>query len=260
MITLNNVHFQYPKGPPVLQGLSLDVPSPEILGILGPNGSGKTTLLNLMLGLFTPTAGTVCLNGQSLRQMNRQDIACQMAQVPQLDGIELDFSVWDVVMMGRQPYQKFFGFDSPEDCAQVNSALQATETSHLKERPLQSLSGGERRRVLIARALAQNTPILLLDEPTAHLDIHYQLEICELLLRLRQQQQRSIIITLHDINLASLYCDRILLLAEGRIEALGTPEQVITQASIARVFGATLVIERDAQSGRPYYRFRRQAL
>ncbi len=259
MIEINDIHFQYPDGPKVLHGLSFEVRSQEILGILGPNGSGKTTLLNVMSGLLSPDAGNVMLDEQSIASMHRSAIAQQIAHIPQSDGIELDFSVWEIVMMGRQPYQSFFGFDSPEDCEFVEHALKATETFHLKERSIQSLSGGERRRVLIARGLAQNTPSMLLDEPTTHMDIHYQGEICELLLRLCNEQQRAIVMTVHDINLAALYCDRILLLSEGRIEGIGTAAEVITQDAIDRVFNAAVIIDQDPQTQRPYYRHRRQA-
>ena len=212
-----------------------------------------------MLGLLTPAAGSVSLRDQGLTQLSRADIARAITHVPQTDGIELDFAVWDVVMMGRQPYQSFFGFDSSEDRRLGEAALAATETEALRDRSIQSLSGGERRRVLIARALTQNTPIMLLDEPTAHLDIHYQLEICELLARLcrdQNDQQRTIVMTLHDINLAALFCDRILLLRNGTIDRIGTPPEVITKESIQQVFRADVAVEQD-DAGRPYYRLLR---
>jgi iron complex transport system ATP-binding protein len=258
MIQLKNIHFTYPDGPKVLEGVSFDVRPHEILGVLGPNGSGKTTVLKLMLGLLTPTAGSIELNKHPLKQLSHQDIAQRICHVPQTDGIELDFTVWDIVMMGRQPYQRLFGFDSAEDRHLALAALEATETESLNERSIQSLSGGERRRVLIARALVQNTASMLLDEPIAHLDIHYQLEISELLLRLRNERKRSIVVTLHDINLASLYCDRILLLSDRKIYGIGKPDEVISESSIKDVFGAAVAVEYDEESGRPYYRLLRK--
>ena len=253
MLRVADIHFTYPKGPEVIRGMSFDVKSHEILGILGPNGSGKTTLLNLMLGLLTPNSGHIQLGNSALASLSYQEKAQQIAHVPQTDGISLNYRVWDIVMMGRQPYQKIFGFDSTEDCRQAQAAIAATQISALQNRPIQTLSGGERRRVMIARALAQDTPLMLLDEPTAHLDIHYQLEIAALLANLRDQRDRSIIMTLHDINLASLYCDRILLLSEGRVHALGTPRELITPEMIEEVFSARVAVEHDDQ-GRPYYR------
>lgn len=258
MIELHNIHFTYPGGPNVLKGVSFDVRPHEILGVLGPNGSGKTTLLKLMSGLLKPDSGSNMFLDKSISEMSYRDIARKISFVPQTDGIELNFSVWDIVMMGRQPYQRLFGFDSQKDREIAEAALQATETEHLKERPIQELSGGERRRVLIARALVQDTATMLLDEPTAHLDIHYQLEICELLFKLRDKKQRSIVMTLHDINLASLYCDRILLLSDGKIHSLGKPNDVISEDSIANVFRTAVSVEQDTQSGRPYYRLLRK--
>lgn len=253
MIRIDNVSFAYDKGPQILHDISFNVDGNEILGILGPNASGKTTLLNLMLGLLNPDEGCIKLDDENIHLYSHQERARLVSHVPQQDGISLNYRVWDIVMMGRQPYQKIFGFDSEQDCQQANEAIEATELGALKDRPIQTLSGGERRRVLIARALAQNTNLMLLDEPTAHLDIHYQLEIADLLVRLRDQRQRTIIMTLHDINLASLYCDRILLLSEGRIRALGTPRELITPEIIDEVFGAKVAVEYDNQ-GRPYYR------
>jgi iron complex transport system ATP-binding protein len=258
VIQLDDIHFSYPNGPKVLEGVSFDVKPHEILGILGPNGSGKTTLLNLMSGLLIPNKGSVTLSKQTLTGMPHREIAKKISHVSQTDGINLDFSVWDVVMMGRQPYQSLFGFDSANDRQTALAALKATETSSLKERSILTLSGGERRRVLIARALAQDTATMLLDEPTAHLDIHYQLEICELLLKLRSEQKRSIVVTLHDINLASLYCDKILLICDRRIYGIGRPNEVISEESIMNVFGAAVAVNKDEASGRPYYRLMRR--
>jgi len=258
MLSARDIHFAYPHGPQVIKGLDCEIRAGEILGILGPNGSGKTTLLHLMSGLLEAQTGTIQLGAQSLTQLSRREIAQQISLVPQSDQIQLPFTVWDVVLMGRQPYQGFFSFDSESDRDAANQALEATETMDLRSRSIQELSGGERRRVLIARSLAQAAPIMILDEPTAQLDIRYQLEICELLRNLRDQKDRSIIVTLHDINLAAMYCDRILLLHEGCSFLSGPPQDVISAEAIEQVYGVRVTVKTDADSQRPYFRLLRK--
>lgn len=260
MISAHNLYFAYPNGPEVIRGVDCQLHEGEILGILGPNGSGKTTLLHLLAGLFTAQSGEVRLRDRPLTDYNCREIAQQVSVVEQSHEIRLPFSVWDVVLMGRQAYQPFFGFDSPEDRRIAEQALIATNTLSLRDRTITELSGGEQRRVLIARALAQHTPIMIYDEPTSQLDIHYQLEICELLQQLRDTQGRSILVTLHDINLASLYCDRLLLLRDGEILYRGTPEEVITTDNLARVYGVHVSVGTDGATGRPYFRLNRQSL
>lgn len=242
----------------MIRGLECELHEGEILGILGPNGSGKTTLLHLLAGLSTPQQGEIRLNGRALDTYNRREMAQQISLVEQSHEIRLPFSVWDVVLMGRQAYQPFFGFDSQEDRLIAEQALRATNSFSLRHRAVTELSGGEQRRILIARALAQNTPLMIYDEPTSQLDIRYQLEICELLQELREEQSRSIIVTLHDINLASLYCDRLLLLQDGRVAYRGTPQEVMTSENLARIYGVRVSVGSDGVNGRPFFRLQRQ--
>ena len=258
MLSAQNLHFAYHTGPEVIRGLSCDLAAGEIVGIIGPNGSGKTTLLHLLAGLLHPAMGTISVSNDDIQSLSRREIAQRMALVAQRDEIHLPFPVWDVVLMGRSAHQRFFSFDSATDRTIAERALQATASTDLKDRPITELSGGERRRVLIARALTQQTPILILDEPTSQLDIRYQLEICELLRRLCDEEERSIIVTLHDMNLAALYCDRIIMLDQGRTAASGTAREVLTQEMIARVYGVEVAVEQDAQSGRPQLRLQRK--
>jgi iron complex transport system ATP-binding protein len=258
MIALNNIFFAYPHGPSVLEDISLNVNEGEILGILGPNGSGKTTLMHLMAGLLEPVAGVIELSGGAtgrspLQSLSREQIAKHIALVPQKESIHLPFSVWDIVMMGRQPYQNLFGFESAADRTIAEESLRLTESYALKERSIQELSGGERRRVLIARALAQKTRVLILDEPTAHLDLHFQKEICDLLVKLKSDN-RCIVVSLHDINLAALYCDRIVLLSDRKVYSQGSVDSVITQENLQAVYQVALHVDKDAQSGIPYCR------
>ncbi len=252
------LQFAYPESPPVIRNISLELAAGEIVGILGPNGSGKTTLLSLLAGLLAPKSGTILLKSQDLATMSIRERAFQLSFVPQTDTITLPFSVEEIVAMGRQPHHGFFGFEKMADQAAVTQALEQTNCTELRTRSLQSLSGGERRRVILARALAQATPLILLDEPTAHLDIHYQIEVCDLLSQLREQAQRGILITLHDINLAALYCDRILLLQEGEVRAAGNPNEVITADHLHAVFGVEVIVEIDPQTNRPFCRLQKK--
>lgn len=239
----DHLHFAYRPGTPVIQDVSLVLEEGELFGILGPNGSGKTTLLSLLAGLLTPEGGTVRLGSEAVTNMPARERARALTFVPQSDAITLPFTAAEIVAMGRTPYRKIFGFETAEDRTAVEQAMHLTECHHLKDRSIHSLSGGERRRVILARALAGQTPLIFLDEPTAHLDIHYQIEILELLWRLTRNEGRSIAVTLHDINLASLYCDRLLLLHQGRSYACGTPHEVITAKSITTVYRVAVKVE-----------------
>lgn len=258
MLRAEGLTFAYSQDVSVIQDISFELQDGEIFGIIGPNGSGKTTLLSLIAGLLTPQSGKVLLYGKTLSDTTNYERSRQLAFVSQSDAITLPFSVGEIVLMGRQPFQKFLGFETAEDFKAADDALQLTECLHLKNRSIQSLSGGERQRVILARALAQETPLILLDEPTAHLDIRYQFEICEVLHRLSQEEKRSIIVTLHDINLASLYCDRLLLLHNGKIHAHGRPQEVVTSENMATVYGVEVDISVDSETKRPYCRLLRR--
>ncbi len=254
MIKINQLTYRYPQGPEVLTGINTTIAAQKIVGILGPNGIGKSTLLHLMAGILKPTSGAVTLQNQAIYTIPYAKRAQEMAYVQQEESLQLNFSVWDIVMMGRQAHQGLFSFDSPEDTEIVTQALHITDTYALKERSILDLSGGERRRVLMARALSQSTNILLLDEPTSHLDIHYQLEIFSMIHRLKTEQKKTIVVTLHDINLASQYCDELILLAHGQIFAQGTPQTVITADNMKAVFKTEGQVTLDPETQKPYYR------
>lgn len=242
---------------PALHDVTLDIASGEVVGIVGPNGSGKTTLLRAIHGLLAPVRGSVVLEGRDLRTLRAREIAATVGSVPQHSRDGFGFTVSDVVMMGRYPHQRPLAGESPEDEAVVRSALERTHTWHLRRRPVEALSGGERQRVLLARALAQDPRVLLLDEPTAHLDIRFQLEMMDLIAGLGAGL--TVIAALHDLNLAAMYCGRLVLLAEGRIVAMGTPGEVLDPARLRAVYGADVAVHPHPVTGRPSVTILRRA-
>lgn len=221
---------------PLFQGLDLDLKGGQFVGLIGPNGAGKTTLLKLVMGLLRPSAGQILLDGRALTDWTRRALSRQITLVPQETQLGFDFSVEEVVAMGRNPYLGRFQTPGPRDLKLIEAAMVHTGVQPFAERPLNTLSGGERQRVIIARAIAQETPILLLDEVTANLDLSHQLEILELARELARQG-RLVLAAMHDLSMASRFCDRLLLLSEGGIRADGIPERVLTPDNLRDYFG-----------------------
>jgi iron complex transport system ATP-binding protein len=244
-----NIDFGY-DNIRVIEDLSLSVTQGEFLGVIGPNGAGKSTLLRLMCGILKPTNGEVLLFGTRLSTRTQRKIAQKIAFVPQETHFTLNFSVEEVVMTGRYPYQRPFAREKKADFDAVNDAINAAAVESLRKRPVNSLSSGERQRVVIARALAQSPDLLLLDEPTSHLDLHHQYSIMELLKGLNANGL-TIAVVHHDLNLASLYCKRLLLLHRGRIEAAGTPAELIKRDILNRVYGTDVRIVRHPDKDVP---------
>jgi iron complex transport system ATP-binding protein len=236
--------------PLVLEGVSAEIRRGEILGILGPNGSGKTTLLRLLSGTRRSSSGEVLLDGRPLQELSRTAIARRIAVVPQETQLAFDYTVMEMVLMGRHPHLGLFELEGPADLAVARDALAATGTAHLDARLFNTLSGGEKQRVVIASALAQAADILLLDEPTASLDLGYQLEIAALLTRLNAERGVSIAVSTHDLNLAASLCDQVVLLREGRVLASGRTMDVLTPKSIQALFGVRADVHLHAQAGR----------
>ena len=257
MLRADNVSFAY-RGArregaasvaPVLDRVAMEVRRGQILGILGPNGSGKTTLLRLLSGSRQPTDGDVLLDGTSLRQLPRKTVARRIAVVPQETQLAYDYSVIEIVLMGRHPHLGLFELEGPHDIDVARQALRATGTEPLERRQFNTLSGGEKQRVVIAAALAQSAEILLLDEPTASLDLGFQLEIATLLRTLNREQQVTIGISTHDLNLAAAVCDEIVLLHQGRALAAGATAEVLTPAHLRHLYGVTADVHFHAASG-----------
>lgn len=238
MLHASDVWFAYDDRTPVLRGVSLDVPADAIVGILGPNGSGKTTILRILAGTRQPQRGTVTFEGAPLARFSRSALARRMAVVPQETQLAFDYTAGEVAMMGRYPHLGAFEIEGPGDIAAIDATLAATGTRHLKDRPFATLSGGEKQRVIIASALAQidSAGVLLLDEPTASLDLRYQLEIADLLRRLHRERQVAIVISTHDLALAGALCQRLVLVRDGAVVAAGQTDDVLTRDNIRRVY------------------------
>lgn len=250
---IKNLSFSYEEKN-IFREISGEIRDGEFLGLLGPNGCGKTTLLKLLSGVIKPSSGEVKLFGKDLGKYSRNEVAKQVAVLPQDNLIDFPFSVLEVVLMGRSPYLGNFRWEGPEDTAVVREAMEQTDCFHLAGRDIRSLSGGERERVLLARALSQQPKILLLDEPTTHLDLQHQRETFYLLQRLHREKKLTLVVALHDLNFAAQSCDRILLLKDQRWNALGPPEAVLTPEKIAEVFGVPVQVQLLATEKRPWIR------
>lgn len=231
----------------ILENIGFELQRGEWLTIVGPNGAGKTTLIRCLLGLLRPTRGEVRLEGKPLSALSRWEIARRMALLPQNSEVPFGFTVRDIVAMGRTPHLGRFRPMAEQDQTIVEQALAATETANLADRPVTQLSGGESQRVFLARAFAQDTRILVLDEPTTNLDLFHERTLLDQV-RQRKEQGVAVVAVLHDLNLAARYSDRILALSSGRMAALGTPEETLTAELIHTIFRVEPVILRDPNS------------
>lgn len=243
-----NLQFSFNKKP-MLSNINLGFSKGEFVGLIGANGAGKSTLLQLLLGLLKPHSGTVLLRDIDLQKIKRREIAKQLAFVPQSIELPYAFSVQQIVAMGRNPYLGAFELETAHDKKLIDEAMQKTDISHLQQRSVNTLSGGEKQRVIIARALAQQSPTILLDEPIASLDICHQLETLQLIKSLTESGKTAIT-ALHDLNLAARYCDRILLIGKQdgitTIISDGKPEQVLTIENLKSHFSITAEITKVA--------------
>jgi iron complex transport system ATP-binding protein len=237
-ISLQDVSFAYRPGDLVLDGISLDIETGSFLAVIGPNGAGKSTLIGLLGGLLKPLAGRITLDGQDIHSFRTRQLARKVAVVRQEYAPAFGFSVAETVLMARTPYYGQLGFETRSDRDLVAQALELTDTARFADRPLNQLSGGERQRVFIARALAQDTPIILLDEPTSFLDLRHQIGIYDLLRSIQKDKGRTIVAVTHEMNLAVQYCDHTLLLENVAAHyQIGPTKEVLTAASIERAFG-----------------------
>ena len=242
MLLASELSYDYSQGGRrgrafALDSVNLTVSRGSLTGLLGPNGCGKTTLLNLLSGVLHPHQGFVSLNGAPLAGRSRRDIARHLAVVPQETHPAFDYTVMEMVLMGRHPHLGALELEGPRDLALAHDALAATGTAHLAGRAYMTLSGGEKQRVVIASALAQTPDVLLLDEPTASLDLGYQLEVASLLTRLNRDRGVTMVLATHDLNLAAALCDRLVLMRDGRVFAQGPTREVLTAQTIQRVYG-----------------------
>lgn len=250
MINLRSISFRY-RQDWVLKELSLRIERGEFIGVIGPNGSGKSTFLKILCRLLSPQEGEIFLDTVSLKEMSQREIAKKIALVPQEAYSLFPFRVIEIVLMGRSPYLGHLMFEGAEDLEIAKRAMDWTGVLSIGERYVDELSGGERKRVFIARALAQEPEIILLDEPTANLDIHHQVDFLNLILSLNQERGLTIVMASHDLNIASEYCDRLILLREGRIYKMGSPREVITRETIEEVYGCRVWVDQNPISGMP---------
>ncbi len=250
MLQAADVSFAYGRGQAGLHGVSLDVARGGLVGVIGPNGSGKTTLLRLLAGLLPAASGRITIDGRDIAEMARRDLARRIAVVPQETRLSFEYSVLEVVLMGRYPHLGPFELESPDDVAIARDALAATGTLTLADRPFPTLSGGEKQRVIIASALAQAADLMLLDEPTAALDPGYQIEIAALLRSLNAVRGVTIVVATHDLNLAAGLCRHLLLLREGRVLAAGPTDTVLTRESVRALYNVEADVRFHDAAGR----------
>ena len=239
-----------------LQDVSLSLARGELLGVVGPNASGKSSLIRAITDVVTPQRGEVWLDGSLVRRLSRRELSLRVAVVPQNPSLPEAFTALEVVLMGRTPHLGLLQSERRADWAAVRRALEQTDAWHLVDRRIGELSGGERQRVVVARALAQEAPLLLLDEPTAHLDVGHQAAVLELLQRLcrgdgADSSPKAVLAVVHDLTLAAQYCDRLAMLSEGRLVALGSPQEVLSPQVLASVYRTQVSVFPHPLTGRP---------
>jgi iron complex transport system ATP-binding protein len=232
----------------IVSGIGFTVPDGTFAGLLGPNGSGKSTILKTIYRVHRPAAGRVLVDGQDLLALRPRDAARRIAVVAQEFTLEFDFTVAELVMIGRTPHKRPFDRDDDTDRAATEQAIERVGCQHLAHRGFNTLSGGEKQRVLIAQALAQGADHLVLDEPTSHLDIRYQVEILELVASLGV----TVLAAIHDLSLAALFCDAVHLIADGRMITGGPPEQVLTAATVRAAYGTEVLVIAHPETGTPH--------
>jgi iron complex transport system ATP-binding protein len=250
-VNVENISFIYPlkksqdSGKPFsLTNISFSLPEGVFLSVLGPNGSGKSTLLKLINRTHLPGSGKIRIFDTEIKSIGRKDLSKLIAFVPQIHPVVFQFNVYELVLMGRAPYLRGFSFEGEIDKKITYEALQKVDLLHLSSKPFEQLSGGEKQRVFLARALAQQCPILILDEPNTHLDLSHQLEMLALIKQLATEQSISVISVFHDLNLASMFSDEILLLKEGKVSAYGPVTEILCERNIKNVFGTTVNVDK----------------
>lgn len=254
LLVIDGVTAGYGPAPPAIRDVSLSVRSGEVVGLVGPNGSGKTTLVRVASRALRPTAGSVRVADRDPYAIPGRETARLVAVVPQDVMPAFSFTVLEVVLMGRTPYRSGFGGGASEDWGKTRAAMVTASVQHLADRSVEELSGGERQRVVLAQALAQGAPILLLDEPTTHLDIRHVLDTLRIVRDLAERDGAAVLAVLHDLNLASLVCDRLVVLDRGRVVGEGDPGSVVTDTLLREVYGVRAEVVEDHATGRPTVR------
>jgi iron complex transport system ATP-binding protein len=236
-LEMRNVTLAYDHHP-VMEDITLKVAPGELVGLIGPNGSGKSTIIKALSHIITPQSGRILIDRRNINEIPRRELACLVGVVPQLPLLPSAFTAFEIVLMGRNPHMGLFQSEGKRDWEMARDAMKKTGTVELANRYVNELSGGEIQCLLIARVLVQETRSILLDEPTANLDIGRQVEILDLIKKLCTENHLSVLAAIHDLNLAAQYCNRLLLIKDRRIHAEGTPPEVITERNIREVYGA----------------------
>ncbi|MBN2830233.1 MAG: ABC transporter ATP-binding protein [Candidatus Cloacimonetes bacterium] len=250
MLKINGISAGYQTGE-ILHDISFSASKGEFIALLGPNGAGKSTLLKTIIGFLPPSSGSVSVDGKNVNRWSRRELASRMAFIPQDTFHQFEFTVEELVLMGRYPYLNFLQRYSKDDINVVTEVMTKFQLNELRDRYINELSGGERQRVFLARAIAQDTDILLLDETFSHLDINHQIEMMQLLHIIHKETGKLIILVSHNINLTANFCDRIILMKSGSIVADGTPVDIITEARIKEAYDMDFLINTNPLSNRP---------
>jgi len=256
MLELREVNFSYERE--VLAGITLEVRAGEVVALLGPNGAGKSTLLGVASGALRPQSGAVCFEGQAVERLSRREMGRRMALVAQTGEMRFPMTALEYALAGRFVHASAFGFDSPRDVEVAFASLRATDAEQFAARHFNELSSGERQRVVLARALAQEPKLLLLDEPTANLDIAHQVALLDLVRKLGRERQLGALVVTHEVNLAAEFADRVALLKSGRLLACGATREVMTAELLSELFETPLLVDAHPQSGNPRVTFTRQ--
>lgn len=251
LLKIQNLTAGY-QDKPVIQDISFTVVPGEIVGIIGPNGAGKTTLFRVLTRLLKPWSGEVRYRGRNIQEMPARELARLVAVLPQNLPLTFPFTVLDFILMGRLPHLGRWEAIQEHDQEIAREIMKLTEIKELASRPITELSGGELQRVLLTQALVQEPELLLLDEPTSHLDIGHQVEIMDLIRQLNKEKKLTILMVLHDLNMAGEYCDRIILLNEGKIHQMGQANEVLTYRNIEAVYKTVVVVKENPITGRPH--------
>ncbi|MCK5563929.1 MAG: ABC transporter ATP-binding protein [Planctomycetes bacterium] len=251
MLSIKNISAGYDKKV-VLSDVNMDIDKGDFVGLIGPNGSGKTTLLRVISKVLAPYKGHVLLDGEDVAKIARNKLARTMAFLTQEISLNLPFTVRQMTLMGRFPYLSQSGKESDIDIAIAADAMELADVSHLGERFITEVSGGERQRALIAMCLAQQPEILLLDEPTNHLDVGHQLAVLDLIRKLNRRTNMTVVAVFHDLNLASEYCDKVMVLDDGKVATFGTPQEVLTSEMILKVYRAKVLTQINPISQKPH--------
>ncbi len=248
MLHIKNLYYSY-KEKPVLKDINFDLVPGEILGILGPNGCGKTTLLGNLNKNFHPKGGCVMIGDTDLEDIKKKEIAREIAVIPQSNEIKFSFTVREIVSMGRMPFQQSFQGESTNDIEIIDNAIEKTGISEMANRYVNTMSGGERQKVIIARAMAQTPKILLMDEPTLHLDISAQFDVLDMIHALSRKEGLTVVIVSHDLPMIARYCDRIIMIHDHKIHSIGKTEDVLTPENMRTVFGVDAELSKDSKNG-----------